>query len=262
MLRFVSASSLGGTGVAEQTSVCAALSGAALAAAVAITAILPSDARAAGSAYQVDTAEVSEPGSCKVESWTSWADNKDFIGAMSPACVVDIFRPVELSAQVNRSRADAEWATAVTPKVKTNLIPSAIGRFGVAASATASFDATGENTALAATVPATLRLSEVMRINLNAAWLWDRVADRHYATYGAGFDLRTPDNVWTLTAEVFGQAGAADEPGIIRPRLQAGLRWRPVDEFNIDLVYGRNIAGENANWLTIATVFRFKVAEK
>jgi hypothetical protein len=121
---------------------------------------------------------------------------------------------------------------------------------------------TGENTALFAAIPATLRLSNVVRINLNSGWQWDRVADRHYFTYGAGADWRTPDNVWTLTAEVFGQLGASqDVASLIQPRVQIGLRWRPVDVFNIDLIYGRNITGENANWLTLATVVRFSPGE-
>jgi len=46
------------------------------------------------------------------------------------------------------------------------------------------------------------------------------------------------------------------------PRFQAGLRFRPIDRFNIDLISGRNIAGENANWIMLATVFRFPPAEK
>ena len=115
---------------------------------------------------------------------------------------------------------------------------------------------------VAITVPATLRLSNVVRINLNAGWQWDRVAGQHYATYGAGIDWRTADNVWTLTAEVFGQLGARqDAIGITEPRFQVGLRWRPVDEFNVDLIYGRNIYGENANWITLATVFRFSAGK-
>jgi hypothetical protein len=113
-----------------------------------------------------------------------------------------------------------------------------------------------------ATVPATLRLSNVLRINLNAGWEWDRVAGQHYATYGAGVDWRTPDNVWTLTAEVFGQLGARqDAVGVTEPRFQVGLRWRPIDDFNVDLIYGRNIYGENANWITLATVVRFHVGK-
>ena len=111
-------------------------------------------------------------------------------------------------------------------------------------------------------VPATLRLSEVMRINLNAGWQWDRDADHHFFLYGAGFDLRTPDNVWTLTAEVFGLLGRAETAPETQPRLQAGLRWRPIDRFSMDFIYGRNITGENANWITIATSIRFPAPEK
>ena len=222
-------------------------------------------ARAAGAAYQVDTAEVSAVGSCKVESWVSSASNRDFIAAVTPTCVANLFRAVELSAQFNRSRSDTEWATAVTPKVKTNLKPTAIGSWGFAISATATYDFTArETTAFAVTIPATLRLSNVVRINLNAGWMIDRPTDRHYFTYGAGFDWRTPDNVWTLTGEVFGQLGPAepDEKTLVEPRFQLGLRYRPVDRFNIDLIYGRNLTGENANWVTLATVFRFSAVEE
>ena len=121
---------------------------------------------------------------------------------------------------------------------------------------------THENTAVSITAPATLRLSENMRINLNAGWLLDRTVDRHYFTYGAGFDLRTSDNVWTLTAEVFGQAGASEISGVVQPRFQVGVRYRPIDRFSVDLIYGRNLAGENANWITLATTVRFPPPEK
>jgi hypothetical protein len=137
---------------------------------VAATSALSEKARAAGAAYVVDTADVSEPGACKVESWISTASNHDFFAATTPTC--------------------------------------------------------------------------------------------HYATYGAGVDWRTPDNVWTLTAEVFGQLGARqDAIGVTEPRFQVGLRWRPIDDFNVDLIYGRNIYGENANWITLATVVRFHVGK-
>jgi hypothetical protein len=230
---------------------------------IAATAGFSEQGRAAGAAYQVDTAEVSEPGSCKVEAWASSAGNHDVIASVSPACVVDMFRPVEISSQFTRSRADGEWGTSASPKVKTNIVPSAIGSWGVAISAIASYDLlTKENTALFVTVPATLRVSNVVRINLNAGWQLDRTVNRNYFTYGAGFDWRTPDNVWTLTGEMFGQAGVAEDPGVVEPRFQLGLRYRPVDRFNIDLIYGRNLTGERANWITLATVVRFKPLEK
>ena len=231
---------------------------------VAVTAALwSSEARAAGAAYAVDTAEVGDPVNCKVETWVSTASNHDFFAATTPTCVLPLFRPVEFSTQFSRSRAEEEWASAAIPKLKTNLVPSAIGSWGIALSGAAAYDLnTHENTALFATVPATLRLSNVVRVNLNAGWQWDRLADQHYATYGVGADWRTPDNVWTVTAEMFGQLGARqDAIGVTEPRFQLGLRWRPVDEFNMDLIYGRNLAGENANWITFATVVRFKAGQ-
>jgi hypothetical protein len=230
---------------------------------VVAAAVDPGNAQAAGAAYQVDTAEVSSVGSCKVESWVSLAGNHDFFAAVSPACVVDLSRPVELSAQFSRARFDGEWVTAVTPKVKTNIVPGGIGSWSVALAAVAAYDFTAREVAsFAVTVPATLRLSNVVRINVNAGWLFDRTADRHYLTYGAGFDWRTPNNVWTLTGEVFGLVGAAEERGVVEPRFQLGIRYRPVDRFNIDLIYGRNLIGENANWITLTTIVRFPAPEK
>lgn len=221
------------------------------------------DAHAAGAAYQVDTAEVSEVGSCKVESWVSSAANRDFIAATAPACVVNFFRPFEVSAQFTRTRSDDEWGTAVTPKLKTRLKESGIGVWGIAVTATAAYDLlTRENTGFAFAVPATLRLSNVARINLNLGYLRDRTTSRDYLTYGAGVDLRTPDNVWTVTGEVFGIAGVADVRTEVQPRWQLGLRYRPIDEFNVDLIYGRNLTGENVNWITLATVVRFKLPDR
>jgi hypothetical protein len=49
-----------------------------LACAVAAAATWSGHAFAAGAAYVVDTADVSEPGACKVESWMSAAGNHDF----------------------------------------------------------------------------------------------------------------------------------------------------------------------------------------
>ena len=250
-------------GASMVCSVCVALRVMAALSVVAAIAFFSDRAFAAGAAYQVDTAEVSEPGSCKVESWASSAGNRDFIAAIAPACVVNMFRPFELSAQVNRSRSDEEWSTGLSPKVKTNILPSAIGRWGVAITTNATIDLqTGENTAWFVAMPATLRLTEVVRINVNAGYQRDRQAARNYFTYGAGFDWRTPDNVWTLTGEMFGQAGTAEVSSVVAPRFQLGLRWRPVDRFNVDLIYGRNIAGENANWITVATVVRFPPREE
>ena len=218
---------------------------------------LASEARSAGTAFAVDTSEISETGACKIESWLSWASNRDGLATANPACVVDLFRPVELSAQLSRSRADEEWATSIAPKAKTKLVPTQIGSFGLAVAAGTSYNLTTNETAsVFAYAPATLRLSEVVRINVNGGWLWDRTVDLHYATWGIGVDWRFTD-ILTLTVETFGQAGRSDDPAVTQPRFQAGLRIRPIDTLSFDIIYGRNINGEDANWVTAAATVRF-----
>jgi hypothetical protein len=214
-------------------------------------------AEAANGAYAVDAADISDLGSCKVESWYSMATNSDFAAVANPSCVVEITRPVELSVLTNHSRSDGEFSTTLAPKAKINIEPTGIGKFGVSALASGTFDAvTGQNTAVFAEIPATYRFNETMRINLNAGWLWDRTVDRHYFTYGVGFDWKFTD-VLQYTVELYGQAGRAEFASVIQPRIQTGVRYRPNDIFSVDVIYGRNITGENSNWITLGTTIRF-----
>ena len=46
---------------------------------------------------------------------------------------------------------------------------------------------------------------------------------------------------------------------MVRPRFQTGVRYRPNEIFSVDLIYGHNITGENANWITLGTTIRFPV---
>ena len=235
--------------------------GAALVAAAAIWPWLADAARAANNAYAVDAADIAEAGSCKIESWMSSATNADFTAVANPSCVVDPFKlkPVELGLPTNRARSDGEWGTSIGAKAKMNLVPTGVGKLGFAFYAAGAFDVgTGENQTVAAVVPVTWRLSETMRINLNGGWLWDRASDRHFALYGIGFDWKFTDTLqWTI--EAFGQAGSAEAPSTIRPRLQTGLRYRPNEIFSVDLILGHNITGEGANWITLGTTIRFPV---
>src|SRR5882762_3740865 len=217
------------------------------------------DARAANGAFAVDAADISEVGSCKVESWMSSATNTDFSAVANPSCVANLFKPVELSLLTNRFRSDGDWSASIAPKAKWNIVPTGIGKFGFSFYAGGSFDAlTGNNLTTFAVVPATYRLSETMRINLNGGWLWDRGVDRHYLAYGIGFDWKFTETLqWTI--EAFGQAGQSDTPSVVRPRFQTGVRYRPNEIFSVDLIYGHNIMGESANWITIGTTIRFPV---
>jgi hypothetical protein len=39
------------------------------------------------------------------------------------------------------------------------------------------------------------------------------------------------------------------------------VRYRPNEIFSVDLIYGHNITGENANWITLGTTIRFPAPE-
>src|SRR4051794_26450517 len=114
----------------------------AVAAVTALAAMPVADrARAANGAYAGEAADISQVGSCKLESWMSTATNTDFSLVANPSCMVDIGRPVELSVLNNRFRSDGEWNMTFQPKAKTNLIPTGIGKFGLSFYAGGSFDA-------------------------------------------------------------------------------------------------------------------------
>jgi hypothetical protein len=220
--------------------------------------LLTAKSHAAGGAFAVDDANVDEPGNCKVESWVSLAGNQDLVAVSTPACVVKFFRPVEIGLQAARARVDGEWGTSLTPKAKMNILPADTGKFGLAVSGGSTFDlVTGENTGSFFNVPVTYTFSETFKINANGGWLYDAVNAQNFVTYGGGFEW-VPFKPITLIAEVFGIAGQKTDPRTITdPRFQAGIRVTPIDTIDVDVIYGRNIGGENANWVTLGLNVRF-----
>lgn len=219
-------------------------------------------AEAAGTAYNVDTSEVGD--TCRVESWTSFAANRDLLSAISGSCAFQFAMPTEISTQFARSRSVDEWASAFTPKIKLKLKDSDIGVFGLAITSFGSFDtATGENTSFTFMVPSTVRITNQTRVNLNLGYTRDNVFGRDFLAYGAGFDIRTPANNWIATFEFYGLAGDSSgmDPNTVRPRGQVGLRWRPVEAWSADILYGRNLNGENSHWITFATAYRFSLGK-
>ena len=62
------------------------------------------EAHAAGGAYVVDDAAVDDPFACKIETSASFASNTTFVGQLTPACVLPLFRPTEIGVNVVRAR--------------------------------------------------------------------------------------------------------------------------------------------------------------
>jgi hypothetical protein len=234
-------------------------------AAAAAMLFLASAAHAAGGAFAVDDAAIDDVGACKVESWVSLASNTDLAAVSTPACVIPLFLPTEIGLQAARVRTDGEWSTSLTPKAKMTLVKPEVGKFGLAISGGGTFDTlTGENTSTFVNIPVTYMVSETFKLNVNGGWTYDRVNALHYASYGAGFEwIPVMGGPVTLLAEVFGLVGERTDPrSIIEPRFQAGIRITPIETLDVDLIYGRNIAGESANWVTVGLNVRFPPPKK
>ena len=227
---------------------------------------------AAGGAFVVDDAKIGNPGDCEVDSWAAGASNHDLMAVTSPYCVVRLGIPVQLGAALQRSRNDDLWSSSATLSAKTNIIPVEKNPFGLGISGGGSWDlVTGANTGGYINVPLMFQLRDSFRINVNGGWMYDNVAKINYATWGAGFEWDFPKQ-WdfpkpmTLIGEVYGLLGrlpAVDDGSvppdrsIVEPRAQIGVRYTPQDKIDIDVIYGHNITGENAHWLTLGVNLRF-----
>ncbi len=233
---------------------------------VAATLMLPAQVQAAGGAFAVDDAEIDAPGSCKIDSWVAFASNKEFGAIVAPACVVNLGIPIELGGELGRSRADDIWGTGGAVSAKVNLIPVDKHPFGLGLVMGKSWDLiTGTHSGAFITLPATVALGADVRVNLNIGWQHNGTTKLNYLTWGAGFEWNFVKPL-TLIGEVYGLAGnlPSVEPGdppspnsIREPRTQLGLRYTPKDNIDFDVIWGRNIGGENAHWITTGINLRF-----
>jgi hypothetical protein len=222
-------------------------------------AVADSKAHAAGGAFIVDDAGVDDPFSCKIESSASLGSNQTFIGVTTPACVLPLFKPTEIGVNIIRTRQpDGDWGTGVLPKFKMSILPVETGKLGLAISGGSLFNVlTGEYAASFFSVPVTYTFSESFKVNLNAGWAYERPNDQHFISYGAGFEWMALKHL-TLIGEVFGVGTQHPEARtVVDPRFQVGLRITPIDTLEFDVIYGRNIGGENANWITVGLNVRF-----
>ena len=217
---------------------------------ICLFACLATGAQAAGGAYAVDDAAIGSVGECQVKSWIAVPSTGDFVGVTQPACVAKLGVPVEFTATLQAVRLGSEWATLTGLQGKFVLLPMEPGNLAVALVLSTLQDATkGENVTFI-NVPVTIKLRDDFRLNLNGGWLHDSIDDTSHFTWGGGFewDFRPQ---WTFIAEVYGQTGHLSEP-----RVQAGLRFTPTKNFDLDIIYGHNIMGENANWITAGLTVR------
>jgi hypothetical protein len=214
---------------------------------------------AANGAVAVDDADMDAVGECKAETWASFASNRDRFGVVSPGCVFDFGRPVDITFGFVRGRSDGAWESGATVKMRTLIVPGEVGRWGLLFSAAAAYNITTNELAdVLVNIPATFQIVENVKINLNGGWLYNRPNERHWATWGASFDWSVNDRI-SFIGEAFGLLGNhdPDRPHANDPRAQFVVRLKPNENLDFDVIYGRNITGEDAHWITVGLNLRF-----
>ena len=208
-------------------------------------------ARAAGGPYAVDDSEIGDAGECKLETWASRSDTRNWIVAATPTCTFKALPWVELSATALRQWSSEGSAWFVGPKAKVSLVPIEDFGVGVGAFATWAYNTAERRTANAALAFAfTHKPLPNLRLNLNLGWSYGGADRSHRLAYGAGFEWIMVERL-TLIGEVFGRHGE-------RAAFQIGLRPAIIkDRLDLDIAYGRAIDGTNANWITFGTIVKF-----
>lgn len=220
--------------------------------ACAIVLLQPFAARGAGAAslggaYFIDDAEIPKMQACEFEQWGSFASNRDRVFISNPACTVNLGRPVEIGATFIRARQGGAWSTLQAATAKTVLTPIEPGRLGVAVSAAVVYDWSARTlNSLVFNVPLSYEPAKELRLNVNVGWIYDASLNRHYLTGGGGFAWNFTKQ-WSLLGEAFAVIGQDQA----NPRIQTGLRYTPIEAVDLDLIYGHNIQGERAHWITL-----------
>jgi len=126
------------------------------------------------------------------------------------------------------------------------------GGFGLAVAGAVIYDPV-KHTANGAivNVPLTFDFSKELRFNINVGAQYSGNPQGLFATAGAEVSWNFVKQ-WSVLSEVFALVG----PGQSNPRFQSGIRYSPNKEIDCDLIYGRNLTGEGANWVTLALTVR------
>ncbi len=197
----------------------------------------------------VDDATVETPGVCHLESWVTRYDGERGLLNASPACTPITLPRLEIGAAITHFW-DTTDDTHVGPALKLNLLPVETG-LGIGLIGTAGWSARyGTLHTASAIIPATVDISERVRVNLNVGWLYGLVSERRHTFFGgAQVEVEIVPDL-ALMAEMFGR-------GFGHAGGQIGVRWNPDGgPFDLDLLAGRWIDGVSPDAVTLGLTLR------
>ena len=174
--------------------------------------------------------------------------------------MLNLGAPVELGTNLVNLRSEGVGDSTASLTAKIVPLPIGGGGFGLALSGAFVYDLTDKNiNSVILNVPLTYDFGKHLRFNINVGAQYIRGDSRDigqnppglFATAGAGVAWNVVKE-WSVISEVFALMG----PGQSNPRFQSGLRYSPTKDVDWDVIYGRNLTGEGANWVTVALTIR------
>jgi hypothetical protein len=211
------------------------------------TLLLPLQAAFAAGPYVVDDADIVEPNKIQIESWYNHSSTNENTGTIDAA--YQLLPHAEftlLNAYDVQSGGNSDL---ISPQVKYKWRDGDDGK-EVASSAVFGFNYSATHNGFSnmfAYIPSTLTLNDIVDINADLGWQYDNDTSRHSLTWGIGTELHASES-FSFVGEVFNQQMFGQHE--TRPGLQCGPRYNMLENLQLDLVYGHDITGVTANWIT------------
>lgn len=206
-------------------------------------------ALAAGGTHVVDDSAVETPGQCNTELFgTRFAPGVDS-ATLNLNCTFEAIPRLELGVGLVGVRAAGEVFRDAGPAFKLNFVEPASGRPGVALAGLLKFGMeSGQLESLNLYVPVTFNLSPTTVLSLNAGYVHFRQAP-DTATFGVQLEQ--------LAAPTLGLMVEFFSTGVGNPGGQAGVRWTPDKQLDLDLTLGRRVDGIAGLSVAAGLVLRF-----
>ena len=218
---------------------------------------------ASGGSHVVDDSEVEAPGHCHLELWGTYIDPRAGLVNVGPGCTHHAIPDLEIGGYVQPSLSTGASAAGAPgpgaggasfdalfgPALKYTLRHDSTG-LGVGVDAGFTFNGSRRRMeAVSALVPVTFRVSDRVRVNLNAGGQYVRADGAVESFLGAQVEVALVRDL-TFMAEHFGRSHAYAGD-------QLGLRWTPTGRnFDLDLVAGKRIDGVSGTALSFGITLR------
>lgn len=218
---------------------------------LAAASLVAAEARASGP-YRVDDSAITPAGTGQVEGWLSLSHDTEVLNLV-PATTFTALPTVEWTLAFNGTRLADTARTDVAVQAKWQLVSEEVHPVGIALTGNISTDTRFRGpVTLFGYAAATWNVTDQLMLHGNVGWTGTPdSAEESALTWGARAEAAIVPGRLAFHAEAFGTSTAGEGFQIgLRPTNRSG-------NFDLELIFGRNLSGERNNWVTLGFAVRF-----